>query len=367
MRRLTAAVLLAAVLAAAAVPVCAAEPAAAGMTEAVMEQAAGRLNGYGLFYGTGTDAHGAPVYSLDRPVTREQAAVLIVRLLGKEDEAGSRGYQCPFPDVASWARDCVGYAYQNGLAFGAGGGMYQGSREITPAEYVTLLLRVLKFVSGTDFLWSSPWSLSDGLAVTAEDWSGFSGTFTRGHAAVLASRALDACPRGLHRTLLDTILEERDPSHSGGDTPAGPAPQQPGKPALTDGSSVTGENVKRLLESLKTTYPEGLRWGSERTYTWKGDGESTEVNSCEAFALQLSDEVFGSLPARRSTIITWSKLRPGDVLRINGDTHSVIVLDVQNSVLTVAEGNSGGTVHWGRTLNRNDVTGATSVITRYPQ
>ena len=46
--------------------------------------AADRLHEVGLFQGTGVTASGAPVYELDRTPTRAEAAVMLVRLLGKE-------------------------------------------------------------------------------------------------------------------------------------------------------------------------------------------------------------------------------------------------------------------------------------------
>lgn len=45
---------------------------------------ADRLHEVGLFQGTGTTASGAPQYDLDRAPTRAEAAVMLVRLLGKE-------------------------------------------------------------------------------------------------------------------------------------------------------------------------------------------------------------------------------------------------------------------------------------------
>ena len=49
--------------------------------------AADKLNALGLFSGTGTDADGKPIYELDRAPTRQEAIVMLIRLLGKIDEA----------------------------------------------------------------------------------------------------------------------------------------------------------------------------------------------------------------------------------------------------------------------------------------
>ena len=49
--------------------------------------AAESLYQLGLFNGTGTYADGSPKFELDRAPTRFEAVTMLVRLLGKEDEA----------------------------------------------------------------------------------------------------------------------------------------------------------------------------------------------------------------------------------------------------------------------------------------
>ena len=41
----------------------------------------------GLFKGTGTNADGTPVFALERTASRMQALIMLIRLLGLEDEA----------------------------------------------------------------------------------------------------------------------------------------------------------------------------------------------------------------------------------------------------------------------------------------
>ena len=50
-------------------------------------------------------------YELDREVTNAEAAVLFVRLLGKEAEAKKLKLEHPFTDVPAWASPYVGYLY----------------------------------------------------------------------------------------------------------------------------------------------------------------------------------------------------------------------------------------------------------------
>ena len=59
--------------------------AAAASDEAT--EAAEALYELGLFKGTGTNPDGTPIFDLDKTPTRNQAIIMLVRLLGKEEEA----------------------------------------------------------------------------------------------------------------------------------------------------------------------------------------------------------------------------------------------------------------------------------------
>ena len=79
---------------------------------------ADRLHEVGLFQGTGMTASGAPQYDLDRAPTRAEAAVMLVRLLGKEADAKALTYTAPFTDLAAWEQPYIQYLYDNGLTQG---------------------------------------------------------------------------------------------------------------------------------------------------------------------------------------------------------------------------------------------------------
>lgn len=140
----------------------------------------------------------------------------------------------------------------------------------------------------------------------------------------------------------------------------------------------TPTQVYETLIALKNTdkFREGTTWtdATHKYGPWKGGpvaGNVTGGTGCAAFAFELSDIAFGDLPARTVTPIQLSNMLPGDILRINGNTHSVIVLQVSESGVVIAEGNisingNGGIVHWGRTLTRDEVESSTYHITRYP-
>ena len=78
--------------------------------ESVLAQ---ELKELGLFRGVSdTD------FDLESAPTREQAVTMLIRLLGKENEALNGTWKHPFTDVSSWADPYIGYAYENGLTLG---------------------------------------------------------------------------------------------------------------------------------------------------------------------------------------------------------------------------------------------------------
>lgn len=64
------------------------------------------LHELGLLLGTGDLADG---YALDRAPTRMEAGIMLLRLLGRYDEAGRTGGAHPFTDVPAWGEPYVGY------------------------------------------------------------------------------------------------------------------------------------------------------------------------------------------------------------------------------------------------------------------
>ena len=103
----------------------------------------------GLFLGSnGT-------FRLDEPLIRTEAAVMLVRLLGAENDAKAQNNAHPFTDVPEWANDYVGYLYKNGLTSGVSETAYGSDDNISADQYFTLLLRSLDYKDNVDFVWDS--------------------------------------------------------------------------------------------------------------------------------------------------------------------------------------------------------------------
>ena len=117
--------------------------------------------------------------------------------------------------------------------------------------------------------------------------------------------------------------------------------------------------------AFKEDYPEGMTWTNDNFYEWKG-GIFSDGFGCAGFAFMLSDAAFGTLPARTHENI--SDIKVGDILRVNNDSHSVIVLEVNDNGVVIAEGNYNSSLHWGRTISWSSLENTlTYVMTRYPQ
>ena len=133
------------------------------------------------------------------------------------------------------------------------------------------------------------------------------------------------------------------------------------KCTVTVEKTVTETNDQAVYDAiiaLMDIYPEGTPWTNANSYKW-GPGPAGGMGyggftgyGCQAFAMIASDAAFGDVPAYE--FFDKSKIRVGDIIRINGDTHSVIVLKIEGSKLTIAEGNYNSSIHWGRVIDLDD-------------
>ena len=159
------------------------QPEAVPMTQ---EQMADLLKEKGLFLGTDLG------YELERSPTRAEAAVLFVRVLGREGEALMAEAVHPFTDVPEWAAPHIALLSREGLTRGQSETLF-GSAAVTAArDYATFLLRALGAVDGVDFEWSTAMETATARGFAPAGWDGES--FTRGDAVEMTARALGFVP-----------------------------------------------------------------------------------------------------------------------------------------------------------------------------
>lgn len=171
------------------------------------EESANALYELGLFQGTGETANGEPIYSLDTAPTRAQAVTMLVRLLGKEDEAMAGSWTTPFTDLADWAKPYIGYAYANGLTNGLSPDRFGSDARVTANQYLTFILRALGYSSESDFQWDKASAYSDSVGLTHGEYS-VSRSFTRGDTACISFAALAQTRKGSEETLCAQLVRQ---------------------------------------------------------------------------------------------------------------------------------------------------------------
>lgn len=133
--------------------------------------------------------------------------------------------------------------------------------------------------------------------------------------------------------------------------------------------------IYERMIAMKSEYPEGKHWTNSDTYVWNGifypEGSSFGYTftggGCVAFAMILSDAAFGNVPAYERKTVAYDDLRVGDILRLKGDYHTVIILEKNDDGVVIAEGNYNDSVHWGRKLTKKEVEASEYYYTRYTE
>lgn len=183
------------------VMVCGLMPAAVAVSDDDATKAAQALYDLGLFQGTGANADGTPNFDLGRTPTRAEAVTMLVRLLGKEEEAKAGAWTTPFTDVDEWAEPYVGYAYTNGLTTGTSATTFGGKETIDASQYLTFVLRALGYESGKDFQWNAAWEKSDAIGLTKGSYNANAKSITRGDVAVISEKAIRTAQKGTSELL----------------------------------------------------------------------------------------------------------------------------------------------------------------------
>lgn len=148
------------------------------------------LYDFGLFKGTGIASDGSPLYSLERSSTRQEAVVMLIRLLGKEMEASQSTSKHPFTDVDSWADRYVAYAFAESIAKGISDTQFGSNQSVNAQQYLTFLLRALGYSDDKgDFTYQNVFAFSDKIGLTKGVYS-LGKDFLRGDMVWLSSSVL---------------------------------------------------------------------------------------------------------------------------------------------------------------------------------
>ena len=169
------------------------------------EKEADALKSLGLFLGTDLG------YELDRTPDRLEAGVMLIRLLGKEEEALACTAKHPFTDVPSWGDSYVAYLYSEGLSRGMSETIF-GSNEVCTANmYITFVLRAMGYNDAAgDFSYEgSPLQAINFKLISKDYYDDFSGrAFMRDDLVAVSYKALFTNLKNSDKYLLEKLLEE---------------------------------------------------------------------------------------------------------------------------------------------------------------
>ena len=160
------------------------------------------LHELGLFQGTESG------YELDRAPSRVEAGVMLVRLLGAEEEAQAAytagDITLPFTDVGATAAPYVAWLHDQGIVNGTSATTY-GTGACSAQNYAAFLLRALGYQDGTDFAYA------DALTFAQEkgfyDPLQFAGSFLRDDLAALTYQALGTDLKDGSAYLLKSLID----------------------------------------------------------------------------------------------------------------------------------------------------------------
>ncbi len=165
-------------------------------------RAADALHTLGLINGTGTSG-----YALESPATRAQAAVLLVRLAGAQQDAAADNWFSGYRDVPAWASRAVHYAVHQGwIDSPASAGLdFHPDTAITADEWFTFLLRTLGYDDAAgDFSPDSAALFAQHIGLTPQ---ASTGSLSRGQLFVLLESALSFSYKDGSATVISRLID----------------------------------------------------------------------------------------------------------------------------------------------------------------
>lgn len=161
------------------------------------------LNELGLFLGSEKG------YELEREPSRTEAIVLLIRLLGKEEEAKTSTNPNPFEDTPAWADRYVAWAYAKGLAKGYSDTLFGGGDRADAKMFITFVLRALGYDDGArDFSYDNAVAKAEEIGLVSPGEYGDGSCFYRDDCVHICFSALTKQIKGGEFTLAEKLANE---------------------------------------------------------------------------------------------------------------------------------------------------------------
>lgn len=168
----------------------------------------GKLNELNLLKGTGINEDGTIDFDLNKKPDRVEALVMLLRALGRGEEAESCQNSHPFTDVPDWAAGYVAYAYDKGLVHGVSDTLFDAGGTVTFEMYLTFMLRALGYTDKPygDFSWDASRALAAWCRIIPPQVLKME--FTRSDMVYITCAALFAQVKGTQLVLHDKLESE---------------------------------------------------------------------------------------------------------------------------------------------------------------
>ncbi len=286
-----------------------------------------RLKGLGLFQGVGTNPDGSTNFDLTRKPSRVEALVMLIRLLGKDNEAKNGDWKHTFTDVPGWADKYVGYAYEKGLANGISATEF-GTGEATSQMYLTFVLRALGYsdAAGGDFSWKEPEKLAMYLEIIPHRVN--MENFLRADVVLVSDAALSARLKNSEETLLDRLIMDGAVMRPDNSLLIN-ALSTPGNASVTltddiiiDVTDIEIDGRKEIILNGYTLALTGSYRVTDKAYLDIHPGKGTDIGAFDISMLRYDHR---DLPIGFSEELTIMEIQPGTILGLPPEGYGVSV------------------------------------------
>ncbi len=207
------------------------------------------LNTLGLFQGTENG------YELEKPLTRIEALIMLIRLSGHEYDAIYPEVEMshPFTDAPEWeeASLYMAYGYERGLTSGITDTLFDPDTRASLQMYITFVLRALGYTdTETGTVWENWETLAKEAGILPESID--RENFLRGDAVITSRAALDAKMSGTEKTLKEMLIENYAISEFS------LAIVEAGEGKVITPDSSLNDILAKIYYGVEDVYPQGL-------------------------------------------------------------------------------------------------------------
>lgn len=190
-------------------------------------------------------------------LTREEALVILIRMLGKEEQSQSAGVHSGFSDVepTHWAAKYITFGKEQGLTNGMGDGTFGLAKKVTTKQFVTFMLRALSHTA--DWAKEDIMQKSANLGLLKDVNALENNDIIRGDVFIIMKNALNTVVNNDTVTLIEKL-------GLGTPEPKPQEPQEPQEPEFLEVESVKASNLKEVEVKFNSKVDEKSLTGAFR-------------------------------------------------------------------------------------------------------